>query len=186
MSHHDSASRIATESAKIILRNRRLFQHGRSKAESARPVRGRLRLYLRTSCKYGTRNDWTVYLLIFNKFPVRVARFPASSRQFPVRIHGEFCCKPLISTGESAAQFGKSCRNRKFPVFFPVSREMSRGDWFEIDCLHHHAFLRKRSFRAKVPRQISFFFIKRAAGQGGKPAARGVDRQRTHPVRGKV
>ena len=42
------------------------------------------------------------------------------------------CCS-LFSLGQSASQ----ARFRKFPVFFPVSGILKRGDSFASDCVHH-------------------------------------------------
>jgi hypothetical protein len=62
------------------------------------------------------------------------------SEKFPVPLRRDFCCKPLESRVIAAARAGQGAKTFKFPVNFPVSRELATGDRFDCDCVRHHAF----------------------------------------------
>jgi hypothetical protein len=53
--------------------------------------------------------------------------------KFPVSIHRDFSCKPLIPRDESGLKFVKSPRNEEIPCIFPCQQGIGR-DWFAADC----------------------------------------------------
>ena len=52
----------------------------------------------------------------------------------------------------------KQPRIEKIPVLFPVSREFGSRDWFDCDCVRHHALFRTRS----VPQIFKKLALRRA------------------------
>jgi hypothetical protein len=91
-----------------------------------------------------------------------LTRFPCSPELFPC---SRFQNSLFACAGNCPVRHSTCCRSRrgsgtrrakkaKFPVNFPVRRELAWGDWFAADCLHHHAVLNSTSSwrLAKRPR----------------------------------
>ena len=74
-----------------------------------------------------------------------------------LRNNSLFCC---VGNLLQAAEFARVAASKihqgenlaKFPVLFPVSRELRRGDGFDYDCVRHHAVIRNVEIPVGCPK----------------------------------
>ena len=89
-----------------------------------------------------------IFNLIGKEFPT-LTEFPDPCRKFPV-LAPEIPCSLIREFGQKPRNHwargpsdARSCpKIAKFPVLFPVSRELRCRDGFDSDCVRHHAFFR--------------------------------------------
>src|SRR5258708_17862215 len=95
------------------------------------------------------------------------------------------CSRSGCSTAVSCYEIdSQSPRIAKFPVKFPVSRELPTGDRFVSDCAHHHPVFRFRTprvIRAFVPRIAGFFKFAPVSASVSARQKGGFDLLSLHP-----